>query len=201
MPKINTAYTFDVALVSQADTRLLQANPTLASGDVKVSIDEGAFSNITSLPTVTPASGRNVKVALTAAEMNGSRIVVQFVDAAGAEWCDQLIAIETSPDDLTISNIVAAQFCNVKKNQSLASFCFLMTDSITHAPATGKTVTVTRSIDGGAFGAGTLSSVTEVGNGIYRVDFAAADLNGNVVLLRATASGCDDTFERVVTEH
>lgn len=105
MPKINTAYAFDVALVGQADTRLLQANPTLAAGDVKVSIDEGAFANITTLPTIAPSSGRNVKVALTAAEMNGNRIVVQFVDASGAEWCDLVYSIETSPDDLTVTAI------------------------------------------------------------------------------------------------
>lgn len=105
MPKINTAYVFDVGLTSQADTKLLQANPTLATGDVKVSIDEGAFANLATLPTVTPASGRNVKVSLSAAEMNGSRISVQFVDAAGAEWCDLLYAIETSVEDLTPTTI------------------------------------------------------------------------------------------------
>ncbi len=89
---------------------------------------------------------------------------------------------------------------NIKKNQALSAFEFMMTDSTNHAPATGKTVTVTRSIDGGAFGAGSLSAVTEVSNGIYKVDFAAGDLNGNVVVLRATATACDDTFERIVTQ-
>lgn len=88
---------------------------------------------------------------------------------------------------------------NVKKNQALAKFEFLMTDSTNHNPVTGKTVSVTRSIDGGAFGAGTLSAVTEIANGIYSVDFAAGDLNGNVITLRATATGCDDSFERIVT--
>ena len=88
---------------------------------------------------------------------------------------------------------------NVKKNTALAAFEFLMTDSTNHAPATGKTVAVTRSINGGAFGAGTLSAVTEVSSGIYAVDFGAGDLNGNVIVLRATATGCDDCFERVIT--
>lgn len=89
---------------------------------------------------------------------------------------------------------------NVKKNQALAKFEFLMTDSTTHAPVTGKTVSVTRSIDNGAFGAGTLSAVTEIASGIYSVDFASGDLNGNVITLRATASGCDDALERIVTQ-
>jgi len=82
----------------------------------------------------------------------------------------------------------------IRKNQALNNFHFLMTDSTTHNPATGKTVTATRAIDNGSFGAGTLGSVTEVSNGLYRVDLPAADLNGNVVTLRFTASGCDDLF-------
>lgn len=76
----------------------------------------------------------------------------------------------------------------------------MMTDSTNHAPATGLTVTCTRSIDGGAYAAGTLANVTEVSNGMYTVDFGAADLNGNVIVLRATAAASDDTFERIVTQ-
>jgi hypothetical protein len=86
-----------------------------------------------------------------------------------------------------------------KKNTALANFEFLMTDSTTHAPVTGKTVTCTRSIDGAAFAAGTLANVAEVANGVYRVDFGAGDLNGNVVTLRATATGSDDTFVTITT--
>jgi hypothetical protein len=82
----------------------------------------------------------------------------------------------------------------LKKNQALAKYMLLMTDSTTHNPATGKTVTVTRSIDGAAFGASTAGSATELSNGIYHIDLSAADLNGNVVTLRATATGCDDLF-------
>lgn len=89
---------------------------------------------------------------------------------------------------------------NVKQNQALANFGFLMTDSTNHAPATGLTLTVTRSIDGGAFAAGTLSGVAEIGDGMYKVDFAAADLNGKVVILKVTATGADTTFERIVTQ-
>jgi len=79
-----------------------------------------------------------------------------------------------------------------KKGQALNAFEFVMTDSTSHAPVTGKTVSLTRSIDGGAFGAGTLGSVTEVSNGVYKTDLPGADMNGTVVTLRGTASGCDD---------
>lgn len=83
---------------------------------------------------------------------------------------------------------------SLKKNQALAKFELLMTDSTNHNPATGKTVTVTRSIDGGAFAATTAGTATELANGIYYIDLSAADLNGTVVTLRATATGCDDLF-------
>lgn len=89
---------------------------------------------------------------------------------------------------------------NLEKNVAFSAFMFMMTDSTNHNPVTGKTVTVTRSIDGGAFGAGTLSAVTEVANGWYKVDFAAADLNGKVIVLRATATGSDDTFVTIFTK-
>jgi hypothetical protein len=89
---------------------------------------------------------------------------------------------------------------NIKQNQALSGFTFLMTDSTNHNPATGLTVTVTRSIDGGAFAAGTLSAVTEVANGIYSVNFGAGDLNGKAIILQATAAASDTTFERIVTQ-
>lgn len=146
--QINTAYTYDVALVSQADTKLLQANPTLAVGDVKVSIDEGAFANVTTLPVVTPAAGRNVKGTLTAAEMNGSRIVLQFVDAAGAEWCDLVVILETSPDTLTLTNIAAAVLAaTVETGYSLLAVLRLILSSVAGkisgaVPGIGSTVHV-----------------------------------------------------------
>ena len=203
-----------MGLTDQSNTKLLKANPTLATGDVKVSKDGGAFANITTLPSANPASGAAIMVDLSSTEMTADNVVVQFIDAAGAEWCDQLINIQTTDrqlDDLAYpattgrSLLVDAAGAvpittNLKKNQALANFHFLMTDSTTHNPAAGKTVTVTRCIDGGAFAAGTLSAVTEVSNGLYRVDFAAADLNGNVVTLRATASGCDDLFLSLTLE-
>lgn len=87
----------------------------------------------------------------------------------------------------------------LKKNTALAKFAFVMRDSTNHAPAASKTVTAIRSIDGAAFAAGTLSAVSEVGSGLYTVDFAAADLNGAVIVLKCTATGCDDTILTIVT--
>ncbi len=213
-PKRATAHKFYVALVDQSNTKLLKANPTLAAGDVQVSKDGGAFANITTLPSASPASGRALMVDLSATEMTADNVVVQFVDAAGAEWCDLFVNLQTTArqiDDLAYPTTTGRSLLvdaagavpittNLKKNQALAKYQLLMTDSTTHNPATGKTVTVTRSIDGGAFAATTASTATEVSVGMYYIDLSAADLNGNVVTLRATATGCDDLFMTLILE-
>jgi hypothetical protein len=98
--KRGTAYVTYVALIDQASGKLFKANPTLAAGDVKVSIDGGTFNNLTTLPTVTPAAGKQVKVDLSAAEMTGDLITVLFSDVAGAEWNDLFLKIETSARQL-----------------------------------------------------------------------------------------------------
>ncbi len=88
----------------------------------------------------------------------------------------------------------------ITKNTALAGFTFPLFDSTDHAtPKTGRTVTATRSIDGGAFSACT-NAVTEISNGAYTIDLSAADLNGNVVLLRFTATGADDQLITLITE-
>jgi hypothetical protein len=93
--KKNTAFTFYTSLVSQGAPGSFQGNPTLATGDVKVSKDGGAFANLATLPAVTPASSKAIKVQLSATEMNADEVVVLFSDAAGAEWCDKLVTIRT----------------------------------------------------------------------------------------------------------
>ena len=110
-PKKNTALVFYTALTDASDTTLLKANPTIAvSGDVKVSKDGGAFADLTTTPDVYPAAGYAVRVQLSADEMNADNIVVYFHDAVGAEWCDQLINIQTAAqqvDDLATQASIA----------------------------------------------------------------------------------------------
>jgi len=105
-PKKNAAFVFTIGLSDQTNTKALKANPTLASGDFKVSIDNGAFNNLSSLPTVTPSGGTAVQISLTSSEMNGDNIIVTAIDQAGAEWCDLLVSIQTTTrqiDDLLYS--------------------------------------------------------------------------------------------------
>lgn len=102
-----TAFRFWVALVDQASTKKLKANPTLAAGDVKVVKDGGAAANITTLPSAAPAAGVYIQVDLSATEMTADNICVAFIDAAGAEWCDLFINLQTvarQVDDLAFPN-------------------------------------------------------------------------------------------------
>jgi hypothetical protein len=177
-PVKGRGYVFYVGLVDQANTKLLKASPTIAAGDFKISKDGGTFANLTNLPAFTPSTGGNtyaVKIDLTSTEMTADNVVVTCVDAAGAEWCDQMISIET-------------------REQKSDYFHFVMRDTSGN-PATGKTVTVTRVIDNGSFGAGTVGSVTEIANGVYRVALPLADLNAqDCTTLYATATGCMPTL-------
>ena len=109
-PKRGVAFKMYVGLVDQSNTKLLKANPTIASGDFQISKDGGAFANLATLPSANPASGRAVMVDLSASEMTADNIVIQCVDASGAEWCDQLINLQTTAsqlDDLATASDMA----------------------------------------------------------------------------------------------
>lgn len=96
-----------VSLAPRTPNGQWQSNPTLASGDVKVSIDGGALANLSTLPAVTPASSKLVKITLSQAEVNGDNITIIFSDAAGSEWCDLTINLQTVArqiDDLAFPN-------------------------------------------------------------------------------------------------
>jgi hypothetical protein len=103
----------------------------------------------------------------------------------------------------SVGSVVAAVSVtsNVKKNQALSTFEFPMFDATDHVtPKTGLTVTATRSIDGAAFGA-CANAVSEIGaTGTYKINLAAADLNGNSILFSFAATGADTTLCTVVTQ-
>lgn len=79
-----------------------KSNPTLASGDVKVSVDGGAFVNIEGAGTfsnyidVFPAGGTSVRIRLDVTQMTSKMAVVQFIDTdVTKEWEDQEVVIES----------------------------------------------------------------------------------------------------------
>ncbi len=215
--KKNTQFIFYVGLISQANTKTLQSNPTIAAGDFKISTDGGALANLATLPAVTPATSKMVQITLSASEMNGDNITVVCSDAAGAEWCDLIINIQTVAnqiDDLSgrlpaalVSGRIDANvgaidggLLTIKKNSALNNFEFLMIDATDHiTPKTGLTVTAERSIDGGAFAA-CANAPSEIGNGIYKINLAAGDLNGDVITFKLTGTGADQTTLTILTQ-
>lgn len=86
----------------------------------------------------------------------------------------------------------------VKKNTALSNFTFLMVDTDGN-PKTGLTVAAQRSIDGAAFSA-CANSVSELADGIYKINLDATDLNGDVITLKFVASGAKTRFVMLVTQ-
>lgn len=97
-PVKGTAYTFEMSLISQADTDIFQTSVTLADGDVQVSKNGGAFANIGTLPSEIGTSGV-LTVTLAAGEVD-DRNAVRFHDVAGDEWQDALVIIHTAGQSL-----------------------------------------------------------------------------------------------------
>lgn len=94
--KYGVAATLDGIVLVTKDAADFKSSPTLATGDVTISKDGGAFANLTTLPTVTPAAGTSVQVSLSATEATAARIAIRFIDQTSPkEWEDQEIIIET----------------------------------------------------------------------------------------------------------
>jgi len=140
------------------------------------------------IPPTAPAGRFRVEAILGDGTAEGQPIIwSEYVDWDGSAIVE-------------LSGINSRLPTQITKNTALAAFPFLMvlaSDDIT--PATGLTVTATRSLDGAAFGA-CANAVAEVGSGIYTIDLAAADLNGDTVTLRFTAATANDRLITIVTQ-
>lgn len=102
----------------------------------------------------------------------------------------------------SVGSVIAAVTTTfaIKKNTALNNFEFTMYDGTDHVtPKTGLTVTGQVSIDGAAY-ANLTNAVTELSAGTYKVNLAAADLNGNMIGLKFAATGADTTFITIPTQ-
>ena len=120
-------------------------------------------------------------------------------DRGDAAWITaNLTVLETR-----LTAVRAAKLDNlpagIQKNTALNNFEFLMVDSTDNKTGkTGLTVTATRSIDGTAFSA-CANAAVEVSGGIYKINLAAADLNGDIVTFKFSGAGANDRFVTVKT--
>lgn len=154
---------------------------------ISASKDGSSFSTIT--PTVTERGYGWYNIALTSSHLDTIGDLVLHITSTGAD-----------PTDLILQVIYHTPF-GIKKNTAYNNLMFLMVDSTNHyAPKTGLTgFTATRSIDGGSF-ASCSNSVSEVGNGMYKINLSASDLNGDIITLKFSATGADDRLITIVTE-
>lgn len=106
---------------------------------------------------------------------------------------DEIDGIKAKTDNLPHS---------IKKNTAVAKFKLVMLDATTGNPAAGFSITATRKLDaGGAWvampGSG---AIVDNGSGVYSIDIAAADTNGDTGVWRFTAPGAEITLITFITE-
>jgi hypothetical protein len=96
-PVKNEDFLIRIALEDYAQPGNFKSNPTIAAGDFKVSTDGGSLANLTTLPTVSPASSIWVLITISAAEMNGDVVSIQCIDQTSPkEWADFAFSIPTT---------------------------------------------------------------------------------------------------------
>ena len=96
-PKKNQAFACRIGLDDMGVAGSLKSSPTLASGDFKVDIDGGGFTNLGTTPTNSPSSSVAVLLSLSSSEMNGDVITIAGVDQTSPkEWADFFLCILTT---------------------------------------------------------------------------------------------------------
>ncbi|MCK5615446.1 hypothetical protein KAR91_76995 [Candidatus Pacearchaeota archaeon] len=91
--------TFDLPLITYGATDFV-AGVTLETGDIKISEDGAAFTNIATLPTI---NGAWMKVLLSAAEMQANRIAVQIIDQTATKVFEDTGAILNTVLEATVA--------------------------------------------------------------------------------------------------
>lgn len=96
-PVKNEDFVIRIALSDMAAAGSFKSAPTIASGDFKVDKDGGGLTNLTTLPSVDPASSVLVKVTLSSTEMNADVVTIVGIDQTSPkEWADFVMSIPTS---------------------------------------------------------------------------------------------------------
>lgn len=174
--KYATAAELSTILITTG-SRNAQANPTLASGDVQVSLDDAAFTNITTLPSVLPAGGVKVKISLSAAELTCQRLMIRFVDAAGAEWEEQTIVVETYGHASALHpNIAVNPVLNAQETRDAMAL-----DTTVGTPAAGSIDDQLSTIDGKVDSI--QSDVTTIDGKVDAIQTDVTTISANVTII------------------
>ena len=206
---VDTVTTYTGNTVQTGDSFARLGAPAGASIAADLAEIEAETDGIAAIPT-TPL----LAASYTAPNNSGiTTIITTLGSPAGASVSADIAEIEVETDsiistlaagvtvttnsDKTGYSLAAAQV-PFKKNTALAGFTFPMFSSA-GAALTGLTVTAQRIIDGGAIASCT-NAVVEVSNGIYKIDFAAGDLNGNSITFLMNATSALETTFTAVTQ-
>lgn len=96
-PVKNEDFQFRVGVENMSAPGSFKANPTIAAGDFQISKDGGAYANLATLPSVSPASGTDILISLSSTEMNADVVVITGIDQTSPkEWADIKICILTT---------------------------------------------------------------------------------------------------------
>ena len=130
------------------------------------------------------------KATLNATDTNTVGDLAFYITATGANPILFVDQVQTNVfSDLSIDSSGNTSIpSNIKKNQALSGFTFLMTNSVTHVPSTTLTVTAQRSLNGAGF-APCANAVSELSNGIYSINLAATDTNCKHCLITIYRNG------------
>ena len=168
-----------------------------AAETTTVSLDSVVGFNLVSIAATAAngfENGKSYTAILSAGTVGGVSVVGEVVGHFTIGRSAAAVDLANATDGLgaikaETALIVADLPQRVTKNVALANFPIKMVDATDYATAeTGLTVTATRSLDGAAFGA-CANAVSEVASGWYKINLDAADLNGDTVVLRFTATG------------
>ena len=194
--KVSTTYNRSFSMVTSASHYLPL---TGASPSVNLSKNGASFS--AAAGTVTEIGNGFYRIALTAADTGTVGDLAYFITAASGDDVFMVDQVQSTifTDMLLDSSGNVSIASSIKIGQACSGFMFIMTNSTTHAPQTGLTVTAQRNLAGAGF-APCVNSVSEVGNGVYKINLAGADTNANNIMLRFTATGADDLDILLMTQ-
>lgn len=105
-PQRGVAYSFRVSLLDSSNPGRIKKSPTIVAGDFKLSKDNGALTNLTTLPSEVPAASGCVTVSLSAAEMDADKIQVLWSDPE-FEWGDGYVFFDAPTTQLTSADLAA----------------------------------------------------------------------------------------------
>lgn len=140
-PKKNEDFLIRISLEDMASPGSFKSSPTIAAGDFKVDKDAGGLTNLSTLPSVSPAASVLVLITLSATEMNADVVTLVGIDQTSPkEWGDFVLCIQTTQDEnVTVGSIVAGAI-------TAAAIADAAIDNATFAADVGSTAIATNVI-------------------------------------------------------